>query len=361
MDLAIVGVPQSGRTTLFRALTSGHGASPADGGRGELLGTVKIPDDRLEKLAVLVKAKKITPLEIVLHDLPAIFHKGSGPSGTAGETLAKADALLHVVRAFDRPDAPHPAGSVDPHRDIAAFDSELMFFDLGIVERRLDKLQQSLKGGKALDREAAAHEQKLLQRVKQTLEADKPLRNAITDPADIRALANYGLLSIRPMLLVVNVSEDEVADQPKTAEEFQARYGAEFTRATAISTKLEAELAELPPDEAAEFRGEMGAPEGGTDTILDEVRQLLDLVTFFTAGEQDTRAWTVPTGSSALVAAGRIHTDIARGFIRAEVIGWEELLEFGTHAEARKHGKLRQEGKTYVIREGDVINVLFNV
>jgi ribosome-binding ATPase YchF (GTP1/OBG family) len=201
----------------------------------------------------------------------------------------------------------------------------------------------------------------LLRRVKEALESDKPLRDVITDPADLKALANYGLLSLKPMLLVVNIGESEVAEQERIAADYQQRYGASRTRATAVCAKLEAELAELSPDEADEFRRDMGAPEGGTGRVLEEARELLGLVTFFTAGDKDTHAWTVPEGASALQAAGRIHTDIERGFIRAEVISWDKLLEFGTHAEARKHGQLRQEGKAYIVQEGDVINVLFNV
>ena len=360
MDFAIVGLPQAGKTTLFQALTAGHGSAAGDG-RGELLGTVKVPDERLERLGALVGAKKITPLEIRLHDLPPIFQKGAGPSGSAAETLARADSLIHVVRAFERADVPHVSETIDPARDITAFDSELMFSDLGVVERRLEKLDITVRSARSGEREAGEREQVLLGRVKEALESDKPLRDVITDPAELKALANYGLLSLKPMLLVVNIGEGEVAEQEKTSAEYEQRYGAERTRATAVSAKLEAELAELSPDEADEFRRDMGAPEGGTGRVLEEARELLGLVTFFTAGDKDTHAWTVPDGASALQAAGRIHTDIERGFIRAEVISWDKLLEFGTHAEARKHGQLRQEGKAYVVQEGDVINVLFNV
>lgn len=358
MDFAIVGLPQSGKTTLFRALTAGHGGVAAG---QELLGTVKIPDERLEKLAALVHARKITPLEMRLHDLPAVFNRGQGPSGSAAETLARADALIHVVHAFDRPDVPHPDGSIDPDRDIAAFDAELMFFDLGVVERRLEKLDITVRSARPGEREAGEREKALLERVKSHLEAETPLRNAITEPDDIRGLANYGLLSLKPMLIVLNIGEDRVAEQEQTAAAYNERYVAARTAAAALCAKLEAELAELPPEEAAAFRKEMGAPEGGTDALLAAARKLLGLITFYTAGEKDTRAWTLPQGGTALQAAGRIHTDIERGFIRAEVIQWDKLLEFGSHNEARKAGQLRQEGKTYVVREGDVINVLFNV
>ncbi len=356
MDFAIVGLPQSGKTTLFHALTAGHGSAAAGTGQ-ELLGAVKIPDDRLDQLAVLVKAKKITPLEMRLHDLPPIFSIAKGPSGTAAEALGKAEALILVVQAFE----PHASGSVDTARDITAFDSELMFSDLAIVERRLDKIETSMRSGKMQERESAEREKALLERVKGYLEADTPLRTAITDPADEAALSNYGLLSLKPMLIVLNIGEDAVAEQEKTATEGRLKHDARGTRTTAVCAKLEAELAELPADEADEFRREMGAPEGGTHRVLEQARELLGLVTFFTAGEQDTHAWTVPEGATALIAAGRIHSDIARGFIRAEVITWDKLLEHKTHAEARKHAALRQEGKAYIVQEGDVINVLFNV
>jgi ribosome-binding ATPase len=351
MDIAIVGLPQAGKTTAFRALTAGHGSASADG--REAVGVVKIPDERLEKLAVLVKAKKITPIEVFLHDLPALFQKGAAPSGPAGETLARADALLHVVRFFDRAD--------DPAKEIAEFDAELMLFDLGIVERRLEKIASNVRGGKVESKEATEREKALLERIKPMLESDRPLRNEITDEGDVRALANFGLLSLKPMLILMNIGEDKVAEQEKLAADYAAKLSAHGTRVTAICAKLEAELAELSPEEASEFRRDLGAPEGGTQAVLEQARELLRLLTFFTAGEKDTRAWSLPQGGTALQAAGRIHTDIERGFIRAEVIRWDTLLELGSHAEARKKGQLRQEGKTYVIQDGDVINVLFNV
>lgn len=360
MDVAIVGLPQSGKTTAFRALTAGHGSAAAEG-RGEAIGSVKIPDERLYKLAELVQAKKITPLEVLLYDLPPLFQRGAAPSGQAGEMLAKSDALLHVVHAFDRPDVPHPLDSIDPARDIRQFDSELILFDLGVVERRLEKIETTRRTGKQAEREAGDREKALLERVKELLDGEKPLRDELRDPADVAALGNYGLLSLKPMLVVINSGEDKVSEQAAVAAEYAGKVSGTGTRATALCAKLEAELAELSPEEAVEFRKDMGAPEGGTSAVLEELRELLGLITFFTAGEKDTRAWSLPQGGTALQAAGRIHTDIERGFIRAEVIGWDKLLEFGSHNEARKKGQLRQEGKTYVVQDGDVINVLFNV
>jgi ribosome-binding ATPase YchF (GTP1/OBG family) len=244
---------------------------------------------------------------------------------------------------------------------VKEFDSELMLFDLGVVERRLEKLDITVRSGRPGEREAGEREQTLLKRVHEALEGEKPLRGELADPADLKALANFGLLSLKPVLLLVNIGEDRVGEQAAIAADYQARHGGAAMRATAMCAKLEAELAELTPEEAAEFRRDLGAPEGGTHAVLEQVSELLGLLTFFTAGEKETRAWSLLKGGTALQAAGRIHTDIERGFIRAEVISWDKLLGFGSHAEARKHGQLRQEGKGYVVQDGDVINVLFNV
>lgn len=358
MDLAIVGPPLSGKTTVFRALTAGHGSME---GRGEHIGVVKIPDERLTRLAELVHAKKTTPLEIQLHDMPAVFEKGAPPSGEAMETLSRADALLLVVRAFRREDVPHALGSVDPDRDVQSFQAEMLLNDLGIVERRLEKLDIVVRSGRPGEREAGEREVALLQRVRVHLEAEAPLRDRITDAQDLKALANFGLLSLKPMLIVVNIDESDAPKSEELEAGYSSRYDADRTRAAVISARLEAELAELSPEEAEVFREEMGASEGATHKVLSLTQELLHLVTFFTVAEKETRAWTAPAGSTALQAAGRIHTDIERGFIRAEVIGWEKLLEFGSHTEAKRHGQLRTEGRQYVVQEGDVINVLFNV
>jgi GTP-binding protein YchF len=360
MDIAIVGLRGSGKTSAFKALTAGHGSVAGDS-RAEHIGAVKIPDERLERLAQLVHAKKVTPLEVLLHDLPPILERGAAPSGEAGESLARADALLHVVRAFHREDVPHPQGSVDPARDVASFDAEMMLSDLGIVERRLDKLDTMVRTGRPEERESGAREQALLLRCKAVLEKDTALRRGLTDPADVRALSNFGLLSLKPMLILVNLAEDDAGRATEIEDQYTGQLSTAGTGVTAMCAKLEAELAELSPEEADEFRRELGAEAGATRRVLGKVIDLLGLITFFTAGEKETRAWSLAAGGTALQAAGRIHTDIERGFIRAEVIAWDRLLEFGSHAEARKHGQLRTEGKAYTVQDGDVINVLFNV
>jgi len=353
LDVAIVGLPQSGKSTLFAALAAGHASATADARAGSV-GVVKLPDERLYRLAALVQAKKVTPIEVALHDLPALFERGAAPSGPAAETLSRAEALLHVVWAFDRPDG-------DPATDVKTFDAELMLFDLGIIERRLEKLDITVRSGRPDERESGGREQALLQRCKQHLEREEPLRDVMTDAQDVKALSNFGLLSLKPMLCVLNLGEEDAGDAASIADKHRPALAGAGTSVVAICAKLEAELAELSPDDAAEFRREMGVEAGATDRVLAALQELLALITFFTAGEKETRAWTLPAGGTALQAAGRIHTDIERGFIRAEVIAWDKLLELGSHVEARKVGQLRTEGKQYLVHDGDVINVLFNV
>jgi ribosome-binding ATPase YchF (GTP1/OBG family) len=263
MDLAIVGLAFSGKTAVFKALMAGHGSASADG-RGEAIGAVKIPDERLQKLGELFAAKKITPVEVILHDLPALFERGAAPSGSAAETLARADALIHVARAFERDDVPHPTGTIDADRDIAAFDAEMLLNDLGIVDRRLAKLDTTARTAKPEEREAAQREMALLKRVKTHLDAETPLRDVITDDGDIKALANFGLLTLKPMLVLVNIGEGEVAERDAIEAGFRERYTNTRTSAAALCARLEAELAELPPEEAKEFRDDMSAGEGAT-------------------------------------------------------------------------------------------------
>ncbi|MBI2913961.1 MAG: redox-regulated ATPase YchF [Chloroflexi bacterium] len=358
MDLAIVGLALCGRTSVFNALTAGHGQAAT---RGERLGVVRIPDERLEKLAALVGAKKVTAAELRLHDLPPIFERGAAPSGEAAESLARADALIHVVRAFHRDDVPHPQGSVDPHRDIAAFEAELLLHVLGIVERRLEKLDITVRSARPGEREAGEREQHLLQRVRQHLESDRPLREQSWSADDLKGLANYGLLSLKPLLVLLNIDESDAAGAAAIEADLRARYGDARLAAAAMCARLEAELAELSPEDAAEFRRELEGGDTPAQRVLRLAQEVLGLVTFYTPVGEECRAWPVPAGTTALQAAGRIHTDMERGFIRAEAIAWEKLMEMGSLAEAKKHGALRTEGKGYAVQDGDVLHILFHV
>lgn len=358
MDIAIVGLELSGKSTVFSALT---GRPAGEVARREHIGVVRLPDERLERLAALVGVKKVTPAEVRLHDLPPIFGKGAPSSPEAAQSLARADELLLVVRAFHRDDVPHPQGSVDPHRDIEAFQADLLLHDLAIVERRLERLEPMVRSARPGEREAGEREMQLLDRVRRSLEGNQPLRDQGFSPEEVKVLVNYGLLSLKPMLILVNIDERDAGSASAVEEEYGRRYDAPGTGVVAMSARLEAELAELPPEEAEEFRRELGVGDSRVRWVLARAQGLMRLVTFYTPVGDECRAWPVPAGTTAVQAAGRIHSDMERGFIRAEVIPWERLMELGSLAEARRQGALRTEGKGYVVQDGDVIHVLFHV
>ena len=359
MDLAIIGLPRCGKTTLFSSLALGHGGKA---GHEENIAVVKIPDERLERLAELLHPKKVGRAELRLHDLPAPFQPGVALDPAQAASLAGADVLVHVVRAFHRDDVPHPQSSIDPERDIVAMDLELIYHDLGIVERRLERLEAGMRGPRS-EREAAERELVLLRYLKEYLEDELPLRNKLFTPQELKQLSGYGLLTLKPMLLVINIDE---ADSPRIAEiesDFRARYAASGGKTTAatVCVQLERELVELPEEEASQFRQELGTPEAAAPRILGLAFGLLDLITFYTVVGEECRAWAVPKGTTAHEAAAKIHSDMERGFIRAEAIAYDQLLELGTLAEAKKRGLLRSEGKQYVVRDGDVLHILFHV
>jgi GTP-binding protein YchF len=361
MDIALIGLATSGKTTLLKALAAGHlphHASPNE----PLTAVVKVPDERLDRLAAMVQAKKTTYLELRIHDFPSFSVGKKGPPPQLLGSLATNDLLLHVVRVFDEASVPHPLSSVDPRRDIEAMDLELALADLGIVERRVERLSVEMRSLAAGARGAQEREMALLQRLKAALEAETPLRGLGLSPDEKATLGGFNLLTLKPQLIVLNINEADAARAAETEQGFAGHGGSEGTAVIALAAKAEADVAELPEDEAAEFRRELGLPdEPAAARVLRESVALLGLITFFTAGQQDTHAWSVQAGTPAVKAAGRIHSDIERGFIRAEVIGWRELLDAGSHAEAKKRGVLRLEGKTYEVKDGDVINVLFNV
>jgi GTP-binding protein YchF len=361
MDVAIIGLALSGKTTLLKALAAGHlptHASPNE----PLVAVVKVPDERLDKLATLVNARKTTYLELKLLDFPSLSVGKKGPPPQLLGVLATADLIVHVVRAFTDDAVPHPLDSVEPARDVAALDLELALADLGIVERRIERLAVEARSLAAGARGAQEREMALLRRIKEGLEAEKPVRSMGLTAEETATLAGYNLLTAKPLLLVLNIDEADAANAAKIETDARKTLAAPGTSVIALAVKAEADVAELPSEEAAEFRRELDLPEEtAAGRLLQEAVTLLGLITFFTAGPQDTHAWSVSSGTPAVKAAGRIHSDIERGFIRAEVIGWQELLAAGSHAEAKRRGVLRLEGKTYEVRDGDVINVLFNV
>lgn len=323
---------------------------------------VKVPDERLDRLATLVGAKKTTYLEQRIHDFPGFSDAKKGPPAQLLGLLQTADLLVHVVHAFDDPSTPHPLESIDPGRDIEALDLELMLADLGVIERRIERLKAESRSLAAANRGAQERELSLLTRLKDALEQEQPARSVGLNAEEKALLGGFNLLTLKPMLIVLNIGEDDLARAAEIEAEANAKYGGLDRSVAAIAARAEADVAELSEEDAAEFRNEMGLPEiTAAERVLQETVKLLGLITFYTAGPQDTHAWSIPAGTIAQKAAGRIHSDIERGFIRAEVMSWEDLLEAGSHAEAKRKGLLRLEGKTYEMRDGDVINVLFNV
>ena len=366
MEICIVGLPKSGKTTIFNALTKGK-ADTATYTKTALtpnIGVSKVPEPRLQVLDSIFHPKKTTPAEVKYADIAGVakgFDKGEGISGQFLNYLSSADALLHVVRAFEDENVPHIESSINPKRDIATMNLELVFSDLAIIERRLTRLEDSLKGAKPSERDQLLKEKSLLQKVKSELEKDIPIWQQSLTGEEIRSLANYQFLSAKPMLLTINIGENQLALAYSLEAEIRSAYPHSQFEVVALCGKLEMELAQLSEDEAAEFRNAMGLTEPAVDHIIRLSYQLLGLLSFFTTVSEELKAWTISKGTSALKAAGKIHSDIEKGFIRAEVISFPDLDRCQSLAEARKHGLLRLEGKNYVIQDGDIITFLFNV
>ncbi|HWQ28210.1 MAG TPA: redox-regulated ATPase YchF [Dehalococcoidia bacterium] len=361
MQLGIVGLARSGKTTVFNAVTRGHARTGSFGhGVEPNVGTVKVPDHRLDRLAALFKPKKVTHADITYLDFPGGFSREGAPPQLLA-SLARADALVAVIRAFEDDTVPHPLGSVDPARDIAALNLELAFADAAFLEKRLERLDTAVRSMRAGEREAAERELALLRRMKADLEREIPIRAQQLTPEDRRLLSSYQFLTDKPLLIVLNLGERDLPRASEIEAEYRERFGGPGVGVTALSGKLEAELAELPPEEAAEFARDLGVTESGLDRMVRLSYELVGLISFFTVGPDECRAWTVRRGTPAQQAAGKIHSDMERGFIRAEVVRWDELLADGSLAEARKRGHLRQEGKQYIVQDGDVMHVLFNV
>ena len=362
MELAIVGFPQSGKTTVFQALTGGKGETMAAKGARASLGAVKVPDPRLAALSAIFRPKKVVPAEVTYLDIPSApagLGKGKGIEGQFLNDLSRADALIHVVQAFQN-DNGGPIEAEALQGEVSAMEMELALSDLTIIERRLERIDATLKGAQAQEREAARREEVLLMRLKEGLERDIPVREQSVSPEEECLLHDFQLLTAKPALAVLNICE---ARLPQAAQvELSVQPPEEIRRrAIALCGKLEAELAELEEEEAQEFREAAGIQEPSLQRMIRLSHEALDLVTFLTTANQEVRAWSIRQGTAAPQAAGKIHTDMQRGFIRAEVVSFDDLVSAGGIAEARKRGVLRLEGKSYIVREGDVITFLFNL
>jgi len=361
MQVTIIGLPASGKTTVFNALTGVQAEIGFGGGRAAPnLAVVKVPDERLDRLAELYHPRKVVPADVTYADV-AIPAGAAGEGTVAPDLLAQvrnADAIVHVLRNFEEPGAELPA---DPWRDLEELDLEYAVADLGVVQKRLEKLRTSGRHGSQAERDANALEEALLERIEPHLAEGHPLRGMALDDDDEKRLRGYRFLTQKPVLLLVNLDEGRLPDAARIEDEGRTRYGGAQVSIVALAGKLEAEIAQLSPEDAVPFLEDLGIPEASRGRVIRLTYALLGLFSFFTAGEDECRAWTLRTGATAVDAAGAIHSDLARGFIRAEVVTFEDLMACGSTAEARRRGLLRSEGKTYEVKDGDVIEVLFNV
>ena len=356
MKNGIIGLPQVGKTSLFKILTKSEVATGGYGGREAHIGIAKVPDERLDKLAALYNPKKLVHATVEYADVAAVGQEALKDSGYIN-TLRSVDAIIHVVRAFDDPSIPH-VGEIDPLRDIKNVEFDLRVSDLGQVEKRLERLQKDLKKGKTAELE---RENDLLIRAKAQLEEEKPLREMEISADDEKRIRGFMFLSQKPILYVLNVSESGNlgADLEAAVEKFKLGEVASRKNAgaTAICGKVEAELATMSDADAADFLSSYGLTESGLTRLIRKSYELLGLISFFTVGEDECRAWTVPKNSRAQNAAGAIHTDLEKHFIRAETIHWDKLLEAGSEANAKNKGWLRLEGKDYIVQDGDVMHI----
>jgi GTP-binding protein YchF len=358
MKIGILGLPQAGKTTLFQALTRGQAQATSARGEKVHLGSVQVPDRRLDHLREMHQPKKFTPAKVDYVDAPALETTGRERGALASLTaLRDVDAYALVVRAFPDPSVAHVMETVDPARDAGWLLGELLLEDLAIVEKRLDRIEKALKVGKKPE---DANEHEALKLASAALESERPVSAAGLSPAQERSIRGFQLFSARPWIFVVNADDEQMkAGEGSMTEAISGRFPS--FRAIALSAKTEAELASMPEEEAREFMGLLGIEEPGLTRMIRICYEALGLLSFFTVGPDEVRAWTIRTGSTAPQAAGAIHSDLERGFIRAEVIAYDDLARAKTMAKAREQGLLRTEGRDYKVRDGDILNIRFSV
>jgi ribosome-binding ATPase len=355
LKIGIVGLAQAGKTTLFSILTRAHGTGFGSGRPEAHVGVVHVPDARLNRLTEMYHPKKTVHASVEYVDTPGSVID-LARSGAQMANLREMDALAHVVRAFDDPANPAPGGSLDPKRDIESVELELILSDLSVVEKRVERLEKDIK---KLKTPALEKEYKVLQGAKAALEKQTPLREVQRDAEEEKTIRGFTFLSSKPMLYVLNLGEND-APRTNAAEDFAREAGLKQrpkTGVSAICGKVEAELAELGEAESAEFMASYGLTESAVARLIRSSYHLLGLHSFFTVGEDECRAWTIRAGSTAVEAAGEIHSDLQKGFIRAEVVKYEDLMAAGSLAEARNRGTLKLEGKEYVVEDGEVVHI----
>ena len=366
IDAGIIGLAKSGRTTLFNTLTRGKAdtARYAQASATPHVGIASVPEPRLQVLADMLHPNRLVPASANFIDIGASIKSLVQDKGIGGQLLTQltnVDALVNVVRAFKDDSLPHVEGSLDIDRDIANMNLELAFSDLALLERRLERITVSLKGAKPPERPGLLREQALLIKLKGDLEKGVPIRELTLTAEETRSISGYQFLTAKPLLVVINIGEEQLSQAGPLTVELNSRYSRPKCQVAAICTQLEMELTQLDDSAASELRNEYGLVESGTERIIKLAYELLGLVSFFTTASGEVKAWSVPVGIEAVKAAGKIHSDMEKGFIRAEVISFTDLVKCGSLAEARKQGLLRLEGKGYLVQDGDVITFLFNV
>lgn len=362
LTAGLVGLPMVGKTTIFNLLTSANlETSNFLTGKTETnVGVAKVPDQRIDFLAQLYQPRKITYAQIQFSDVPGLVRGSSQGQGVGNQFLngiRNADLLVHVVRAFSNPDVPHVDETVDPLRDIETINVELLLADMDLVEKRVQRIQS----GKKITKENA-FELEVLKKCLEALENEMPLHQLSLTEEESATLQNYALLTEKPVMLVMNLDENQLRskDYPKKAEvmEYAAKHGMKVIE---ICGLIEMEISQLPEEDRSMFMGDLGIEESGIDRLARGVYDYLGLISFLTAGDDEVRAWTILKGTDAKKAAGKIHSDIERGFIRAEVVKYKDLKELGTMAKVKDKGLFRLEGKEYIVADGDIINFRFNV
>ncbi len=353
MKLGIIGLPQTGKTTLYNALTGHDQPTTASAGRMEVhTAVVDVPDPRVDVLSAMYKPKKTIYAKVTYADIAGLEGSGQGNiSGPLLNQIAQMDGLIHVVRCFEDESVAHAAGTVDPQRDIDAMMSELLLNDLIVVERKLERLAEEKQRG-GTDKTVNARQTELFERLLAILSEDKPLRDEEFTEIELSDMSGFGLLTRKPMLILLNLGEGQAVPALKTDETVPV---------VDLMGKLEMEISQLSGEDAEMFMEEYGIEEPGLNKMIRLSYDLLSLQSFFTVGEDEVRAWTVKRGADAQEAAGTIHSDLAKGFIRAEVVSYEDLTELGGMTEARNKGKLRLEGKKYIVQDGEIVHIRFNL
>lgn len=356
MRLGIIGLPQSGKTTLFNALTRGSAPTGISAGKIEMhTAVVDVPDARVDRLSAMFNPKKTIYAKVTYVDIAGLDgSSGKGEiSGALLNQLTQMDGFIHVVRCFEDESVPHIHGSIDPVRDLTAMDSEFILNDLIAVERKLERLNEEHKKGGGREKSVIETEIEVFTRFQKALSEEIPLRDIEITREDEKSLSGYGFLSRKPVLIVLNIAEGQTAPA--------LEYTHKHSTLVPLQAKLEMDIAQLPPEEMAEFLKEYGIDEPSLNRMIRLSYDLLGLQSFFTVGEDECRAWTVRIGATAPEAAGEIHTDLQKGFIRAEVVHYDDLVACGGMNEAKAKGKLRLEGKEYIVKEGDIVHIRFNL